>query len=100
MNDDDCILLDDEPAGHDSFDEIEYTDTQPPTDNAYHLDSDDSFNDEGYEVTQREDGMLSIIACFGHVGHELNSAAIPLSASDVTVVRFLIEAGISANIVR
>ncbi|CAJ0592561.1 unnamed protein product [Cylicocyclus nassatus] len=51
--DDDCILLDDEPAGHDSFDEIEYTDTQPATGNAYHLDSDYSFNDEAYETVNK-----------------------------------------------
>ncbi|KHJ78671.1 DEAD/DEAH box helicase, partial [Oesophagostomum dentatum] len=48
---DDCILLDDEPAGgNDSFDEIEMMDTMPPTGDAYHLDSDDSFNDETYEI--------------------------------------------------
>ncbi|KHJ77992.1 DEAD/DEAH box helicase, partial [Oesophagostomum dentatum] len=36
--------------GNDSFDEIEMMDTMPPTADAYHLDSDDSFNDETYEI--------------------------------------------------
>ncbi|EYC14323.1 hypothetical protein Y032_0041g475 [Ancylostoma ceylanicum] len=56
---DDCILLEEEPAaGHDSFDELEYMDTQPPPQNVYDLDSDDSFNDE-IIPTQRNTNAFS-----------------------------------------
>ncbi|RCN48688.1 ATP-dependent DNA helicase, RecQ family [Ancylostoma caninum] len=57
---DDCILLDGEPAAqdHDSFDELEYMDTQPPPQNVYDLDSDDSFNDE-IVPTQRNTNAFS-----------------------------------------
>ncbi|VDK50091.1 unnamed protein product [Cylicostephanus goldi] len=51
------------------------------------------------KVTQLEDGTVDVIACFGHVGHELNRATIPLSESDVTTVRSMIEAGIPTNII-
>ncbi|VDM70896.1 unnamed protein product [Strongylus vulgaris] len=42
----------------------------------------------------RNDGMVEVTACFGHLGHEVNSALLPLSKGDVEVVKAMLMAGI------
>ncbi|CAJ0597472.1 unnamed protein product [Cylicocyclus nassatus] len=41
--------------------------------------------------------MVHVTACFGHYGHAISMAALPLSNEDEDVVKNLIEAGVSAR---
>ncbi|VDN22658.1 unnamed protein product [Cylicostephanus goldi] len=45
-------------------------------------------------VKQKEDGCVSVVACFGHLGHEINNATTRLSTSEEDVVLNMIKSGI------
>ncbi|KAL6731236.1 hypothetical protein Aduo_002122 [Ancylostoma duodenale] len=46
-------------------------------------------------VQHRRDGSVEVVSCFGHYGHDVNSAALPLSKDDKMAVKSMLMAGIS-----
>ncbi|RCN42062.1 hypothetical protein ANCCAN_11987, partial [Ancylostoma caninum] len=45
-------------------------------------------------VTQLRDETVDVVACFGHLGHEVNSALLPISRDDELVVKSMILSGL------
>ncbi|EYC03750.1 hypothetical protein Y032_0092g2604 [Ancylostoma ceylanicum] len=46
-------------------------------------------------VHHRRDGHVEVVSCFGHCGHDVNSASLPLSKNDRMTVKSMLMAGIS-----
>ncbi|KAK6734006.1 hypothetical protein RB195_017650 [Necator americanus] len=49
------------------------------------------------KATQRFDKTVYVLACFGHFGHQVNSADLPLSRDDEMVVKSMILSGMPYN---
>ncbi|EYC40546.1 hypothetical protein Y032_0607g586 [Ancylostoma ceylanicum] len=46
------------------------------------------------KVQIHSSGIVEVTACFGHYGHDVNSASLPLSVSDEIIVKSMLEAGV------
>ncbi|EYC05487.1 hypothetical protein Y032_0082g1613 [Ancylostoma ceylanicum] len=46
------------------------------------------------QVTQLLDETVDVVACFGHLGHEVNSALLPISPDDELIVKSMILSGL------
>ncbi|CAJ0600077.1 unnamed protein product [Cylicocyclus nassatus] len=46
------------------------------------------------KALERRDGLVEAEACFGHLGHEVSTALMPLSKDDVEIVKSMLLAGV------
>ncbi|WKX93550.1 hypothetical protein Q1695_011095 [Nippostrongylus brasiliensis] len=47
------------------------------------------------KVTERRDGTIEVVACFGHLGHAVNAECLPITPQDEETIKSMLSAGVA-----